>query len=289
MLPTSGLISMRDVATELKLSPSTELSLNDTRVRKLAKKTEGPIGFQDLLGKSNSIEVTMLHGASAAQTLISNPDATADACFSKGFYFTTDDDSEITFKDIVTGYHNAIYPNYSPVSFVGNSSSQPGTRYVENNTYNNLAVNTFYPLKDSRYPLEYLQYSIAGLRDKKVNPFTYYPTGNVFEYNYLSYMAVFDNLSKVNSNMTVVGADGVGGTSTLLIANVKADAKKVTDKINVGAIVIYSSSPNAVTGNRSYGVVIEKSKIKSVASGNYAPEGLFLMDDNVNRLFNARL
>lgn len=50
-LPSSGPISMAMIANELGISASA-LSLNDSRVRNLAGRPSGPIGFSDLHGKS---------------------------------------------------------------------------------------------------------------------------------------------------------------------------------------------------------------------------------------------
>ena len=55
MLQTSGAISMSDVAVELGLAATANLTLDDSRVRKLAKReTAGSaIGLADLYGKAN--------------------------------------------------------------------------------------------------------------------------------------------------------------------------------------------------------------------------------------------
>lgn len=55
MLQTSGAISMSDVAVELGLTATANLTLDDSRVRKLAKReTAGSaIGLADLYGKAN--------------------------------------------------------------------------------------------------------------------------------------------------------------------------------------------------------------------------------------------
>lgn len=50
-LPSSGPISMAMIANELGISASA-LSLNDPRVRNLAGRPSGPIGFSELRGKS---------------------------------------------------------------------------------------------------------------------------------------------------------------------------------------------------------------------------------------------
>lgn len=53
-LPSTGPISMSQVATELGIS-ATGLSLNDSRVRALAGKPSGTISMSDLRGKSTSV------------------------------------------------------------------------------------------------------------------------------------------------------------------------------------------------------------------------------------------
>ena len=55
MLQTSGAISMSDVAVELGLTATANLTLDDSRVRKLAKREPAGsvIGLADLYGKSN--------------------------------------------------------------------------------------------------------------------------------------------------------------------------------------------------------------------------------------------
>ena len=54
-LPTTGQISISDICVELGLAPTTNISLNDSRFRKLAKKeTDGStISMSDFHGKSN--------------------------------------------------------------------------------------------------------------------------------------------------------------------------------------------------------------------------------------------
>lgn len=52
-LPTSGAITMAQVATELGVS-GTGLNLNSANVRTLAGVASGPIGFSDLYGKANN-------------------------------------------------------------------------------------------------------------------------------------------------------------------------------------------------------------------------------------------
>lgn len=51
MLPKNGTISMDDIRKELKINST--ISLNDTAVRKLADKSNGPISLSDFYGKSN--------------------------------------------------------------------------------------------------------------------------------------------------------------------------------------------------------------------------------------------
>lgn len=58
MLQSSGSISFDDIRKELKKSG--EISMNDSNVRKLAKKETGEISMKDFLGKSNISSVTFL-------------------------------------------------------------------------------------------------------------------------------------------------------------------------------------------------------------------------------------
>lgn len=69
MLQTSGAISISDVAVELGLAASTNLTLDDSRVRKLAKKEAAgtAIGLGDLYGKSN-FQYTVTQMASGGVT-----------------------------------------------------------------------------------------------------------------------------------------------------------------------------------------------------------------------------
>jgi hypothetical protein len=73
-LPTSGSISMSQVAAELGIS-ATGLSLNDSRVRSLAGKPSGAISMSDLRGKSASA----LTSFSAQPTNISTATGTRSA------------------------------------------------------------------------------------------------------------------------------------------------------------------------------------------------------------------
>ncbi len=57
-LPSSGLISLSQVNTELKKSATAVISLNDSNVRKLAGRTTGTINMSDLRGKKASESVT---------------------------------------------------------------------------------------------------------------------------------------------------------------------------------------------------------------------------------------
>lgn len=58
-LPSSGAISMNAVAVELGIS-SSNLSLNDSRVRGLAGVSSGQISMSSLRGKSNAVGVSSL-------------------------------------------------------------------------------------------------------------------------------------------------------------------------------------------------------------------------------------
>lgn len=65
-LPTTGQISISDICVELGLAPTTNISLNDSRFRKLAKKeTDGStISMSDFHGKSNfDYEIGITKGA----------------------------------------------------------------------------------------------------------------------------------------------------------------------------------------------------------------------------------
>lgn len=65
-LPTTGQISISDICVELGLAPTTNISLNDIRFRKLAKKeTDGStISMSDFHGKSNfDYEIGITKGA----------------------------------------------------------------------------------------------------------------------------------------------------------------------------------------------------------------------------------
>ena len=53
-LPASGAISMSQVNTELKKTATAQVSLGDSAVRTLAKKSSGQISMSDLHGKSSS-------------------------------------------------------------------------------------------------------------------------------------------------------------------------------------------------------------------------------------------
>ena len=58
-LPSSGNISLSQVNTELTLSATAQISLNDTAVRTLASKSSGQIAMSDLYGTSSVFNFTI--------------------------------------------------------------------------------------------------------------------------------------------------------------------------------------------------------------------------------------
>lgn len=65
-LPSTGSLSMSQIAVELGLSATTNLSLNDARVRTLANKSTGVISFADLRGKSAVTVIDITSGLTDA-------------------------------------------------------------------------------------------------------------------------------------------------------------------------------------------------------------------------------
>lgn len=59
-LPSTGSISMNQVNVELGKTETSNISLNDTAVRNLAKKPSGTISMSDLIGKSNALFETTI-------------------------------------------------------------------------------------------------------------------------------------------------------------------------------------------------------------------------------------
>ena len=76
-LPSSGTISLNQVNVELKKTGTTKISMGDTAVRALAKKTSGAISMSDLRGKSSEVKYTNTTNRTAANihTLMGSPTA----------------------------------------------------------------------------------------------------------------------------------------------------------------------------------------------------------------------
>lgn len=57
-LPVSGAISFNSINTELGLTPTAQISLNDAAIRTLLKRTSGAIAISDAYGKTNTTNTT---------------------------------------------------------------------------------------------------------------------------------------------------------------------------------------------------------------------------------------
>ena len=82
-LPSSGSISLNQVNVELKKTATAAISMNDSAVRALAKKTSGAISMSDLRGKSS--EVRFVNSTNRTQanihTLMGKPTAAGTYVF----------------------------------------------------------------------------------------------------------------------------------------------------------------------------------------------------------------
>lgn len=261
MLPIDGTLSLRDVATELSIVPNSLLSLDDTRVRNLARKLTGAISMTDLRGKANNLQLTIATSAKIENLYTQD----GSACPGTVSVITTSDDSEITLEDVfIAMMSSTITPvefphvychitdgNIEMVLHYGNTNKNvilvPHTKY-QSKTFTQVSGGslTVYP-KAGHTASSVVGYTVS-------TPYT--KTGQYVQST--PDLIFIDNISKSNANLGITVA-GIKYSNP--ISTIKNAVASLTDKKNAAVIVTHYATmePSAWIFDLSY--------IRNVTSG----------------------